>query len=51
MRLIDLYDGSVYEISDKILRSQEKELYFEHLPVKDYPMLITFGEFAETKEE
>ena len=51
VRLIDLYDGSVYEISDKILRSQEKELYFEHLPVKDYPMLITFGEFAETKED
>ena len=70
-RLVDLLDGSVYEIPDSMIQRSwaaekvdpdgtvtmipEEQTYdpklnyycFHHLPVKDYPLLLTFGDFAE----
>lgn len=48
--LIDLYDGAVYKIDESILKKADGKLYIEHLILKDYPMLITFGDFAEIEK-
>ena len=46
VRLVDIMDGSIYEIPESIMTRDEFGLYkFEHLPIKDTPMLLTFGEF------
>ena len=46
VHLVDPMDGSVYEIGGDILKDNGNGLYsFEHLPVKDYPLILTFGEF------
>ena len=47
-RLIDLLDGAVYEIPPSIMQDKGKGVItFEHLPVTDSPLLLTFGDFAE----
>ena len=46
VHLVDPMDGSVYEIGSDILKDRGNGLYvFEHLPVKDYPLILTFGDF------
>ncbi|MBO4262656.1 MAG: cellulase family glycosylhydrolase [Clostridia bacterium] len=47
VKLVDLYDGKVYEIGDEILKKLGNKLIFEHLILKDYPMLVTFGDFFD----
>ena len=46
-------DGSVYTVPDSIMKSAASGavLRFEHLPVKDYPLFITFGDFVGVIEE
>jgi len=45
-KLIDPMDGSVYEIPESILTKTEYGLYiFKNFPVKDYPLIIAFGNF------
>ena len=47
-RLIDLLDGSVYEIPESIMKAGRNGVVtFESIPVKDSPLLLTFGDFAE----
>ena len=49
-RLIDPMDGSIYAIPEEILTKTENGLYaFKNLPVKDYPLIITFDESKELK--
>ena len=46
VRLVDLMDGAIYEIPDSILTKDAFGTYhLKNLPVKDTPMLLTFGEF------
>ena len=46
IRLIDPMDGSIYEIGNDVMKSGGNGLYtFENIPVKDYPLILTFGEF------
>lgn len=46
MKFIDMLTGDVYEIpEDMIERSSDDCFTIKHLPVKDYPMVITFGDF------
>lgn len=46
VHLIDPMDGSIYEIPEDVMCKKENNLYsFKNLPVKDYPLIITFGEF------
>ena len=49
VKLIDLYDGSVYEVNEKILRKEDGKMFFEHIAIKDYPLMITFGNFADVE--
>ena len=45
-RLVDLMDGSVYLIGGDVLKEKGDGLYvFENIPVRDYPLLLTFGDF------
>ena len=47
-RLIDLLDGSVYEIPESIMKAGRNGVVtFDNIPVKDSPLLLTFGDFAE----
>ena len=46
VHLIDPMDGAIYEIGDDIMKDFGNGLLaFEHLPIKDYPLILTFGEF------
>ncbi len=46
VKLIDPKDGSIYSVGEEILTRTENNLYiFKNLPVKDYPLIITFGDF------
>ena len=45
-RLVDLVDGSIYAIpEDMISRGKGSFRRFMHLPVRDYPLMLVFGEF------
>ncbi len=46
--LIDLLDGSIYAIPDNMVEDDGKNYRkFLHLPLRDSPLLLTFGSFAE----
>lgn len=48
VRMIDVMDGSIYEIPEKIMTRDEFGMYkFTHLPIKDTPLLLEFGDFVE----
>ncbi len=49
VHLIDLYDGTVYELPDVRRRSGITEL--RHIPIRDYPMIVVFGDAGEWMEE
>ena len=46
IRLIDSMDGSVYEIPDNMIEKSGDGVYLiEELPIKDTPLILTFGDF------
>lgn len=48
IRLIDTYDGSVYKIPESIMTKDEfGTVTLKNLPIKDYPLILTFGDFVE----
>lgn len=48
VRLTDPKDGAVYEIPEEIMTTEDGMLYrFKHLPVKDYPLILTVGDFTD----
>jgi hypothetical protein len=52
MRLIDMIDGTVYKIPDSMMEKDEYgTVHVHNLPIKDYPMVLTFGDFAEIIED
>ena len=45
-------DGSVYKIPDEILKRDKNGMYtLTNMPVKDTPLIIAFGKFADWEEE
>lgn len=44
-RLIDLYDGAIYELPEDILIREGDSVKVNNIPIRDYPMLLTFGDF------
>ena len=51
VRLIDVMNGKIYEIPEKIVKRDEFGMYtFTHLPIKDTPLLLEFGNFMKNKE-
>lgn len=46
MKFIDLMTGDVYKIPESMIeRSSDNCFVIKHLPIKDYPMVLTFGDF------
>lgn len=46
LKLIDIMDGSVYEIPESMIRDKGDGVYeISELPIKDTPLLLMFGEF------
>lgn len=44
--LIDILDGSIYEIPEKMEEFPGKDLrIFHHLPLMDHPLMLAFGDF------
>ena len=51
IRLVDPMDGAVYSIPDTILtRNAFNGFTLKHLPCKDYPMFIVFGDIPHCQE-
>lgn len=51
VRLIDVMNGKIYEIPEEIVKRDEFGMYtFTHLPIKDTPLLLEFGNFMKNKE-
>ena len=45
-KLIDPMDGSVYEFPEDMIEHESEDcITIHHMPVKDYPMILTFGDF------
>ena len=48
IRLVDLLHGDIYELpEDMIENAGHNTVLIKNIPVTDYPMLLTFGDFAE----
>ena len=46
VHLVDPMDGSIYELPETVLTKEKYDRYsFLNLPVKDYPLVLTFGNF------
>lgn len=49
--LIDLMDGSVYHIPENMIKDLGNGIkVLELIPIKDYPLMITFGEFYQLEK-
>ncbi len=48
VRLIDVMDGSIYDIPENIMNRDAFGMYsFRNLPIKDTPLLLEFGNFIK----
>ena len=49
IRLVDLMDGSIYELPENMVKvnGEGSSVTLENLPLFDYPMLLTFGDFLD----
>ncbi len=48
LKIVNLLDGSVYEFTDEMLQwTGEESVDLKNIPVTDYPLLITLGDFIE----
>lgn len=48
VRLVDLMSGEIYELPENMLEDKgNNQLILRHLPIKDYPMALTFGDFIK----
>ncbi len=51
VRLIDLMDGKIYQLAeDMIESSDEYSFLLKNLPIKDYPMLLSFSRFEQGQD-
>lgn len=46
VRLIDLLDGTIYRLPPEMMQRTGSVIRFEQIPLKDTPLLLTFGDFA-----
>ena len=45
--LVDLLNGSVYKLPDNMVIYKDGVTVLKNIPINDYPLLLTFGEFAD----
>ena len=49
VRIVDLYNGDVYKVDESMIEYNNGEMTLKSIPITDYPMLLTFGDFVETE--
>ena len=49
IRLVDLYDSSVYALPEEAASYDGGVARLRNLPLRDHPMLVMFGDFARTE--
>ena len=48
IKIVDVMDGSIYEIPESLFEDMGNGVYIiDKLPIKDSPLLLTFGDFLE----
>jgi len=48
MKVVDVMDGSIYEIPDNMIEEMGSGVYrIKTLPIKDTPLILTFGDFLK----
>lgn len=47
VRIIDLYTGDVFGFDDEHLSYSDGILSLRHIPIRDYPLMLTFGSFCD----
>lgn len=47
VHIVDFLNGSVYALSEEMLERNGSAVLVKHIPVKDYPLMITFGKFCD----
>ena len=48
MKVVDLMDGSIYDIPDDMIEEMGSGVYkIKKLPIKDTPLILTFGNFLK----
>ena len=45
LRIVDLMDGKIYEIPEDMIEKNEGAVKLKNIPIKDTPLLLTFGDF------
>ena len=51
VRLVDLLDGKVYELPEEMVeKCGEGKYHIHNLPIRDYPLVLSFGEFVRDEE-
>ena len=52
IRLVDMMDGSVYELPESMVENYgDGHLVLNNVPIRDYPMALLFGAFADVQGE
>jgi len=47
LKLIDLIDGTIYKLPDDMVQDKGNyQLILKNIPIKDYPLMLTFGDFV-----
>lgn len=49
VHVVDLLSGGIYGLSEEMFEISTDAVLVKHIPVKDYPLMITFGDFCEWK--
>lgn len=48
IKLVDIMDGSIYEIPEKMIEDKGDGVFvIKGLPINDTPLILTFGRFIE----
>ncbi len=51
VHIIDLMDGTVYSLEDTVYSIEDGKVTLSHIPIKDYPMLLVFGDIKKIIKE
>ncbi len=50
VHIIDLMDGTVYSLEPSVCSSSDGKVILSHIPIKDYPLLLVFGDISDLTE-
>lgn len=51
VKILDTYTGEVFVPSESAVTAKDGEIALSHIPIKDYPLILTFGDFYDYSAE